>query len=55
MRAVESGSNITIQVDQDGGADSFVDVVTITEYDAGPVADDLVRVRFEGLDHVLIA
>jgi VCBS repeat-containing protein len=55
VRAVESGSNITIQVDQNGGANSFVDVVTLTEYDAGPISDDLVRVTFEGVDHVLIA
>jgi Ca2+-binding RTX toxin-like protein len=54
VRAVESGSNIIIQVDQDGGANSFVDVVTLTEYDAGSIVDDLVRVRFEGADHLLL-
>ena len=43
VRGVQSGSSITLQVDLNGGGDSFVDVATL----------HLVRVRFEGTDHVL--
>ena len=48
---MQSGSSITLQVDIDGGGNSFVDVATLTGY--GTNSADLVRVRFEGADHVL--
>jgi len=51
VRGVQSGSSITLQVDVNGGGDSFVDVATLTGY--GTNSADLVRVRFEGVDHVL--
>ena len=34
-----------------GGGDSFIDVATLTGY--GTSSADLVRVKFEGADHVL--
>ena len=51
VRGVQSGSSIILQVDLNGGGDSFVDVATLTGY--GTNSPDLVRVRFEGTDHVL--
>jgi hypothetical protein len=51
VRGVQSGSSITLQVDIDGGGNSFVDVATLTGY--GTNNADLVRIRFEGADHVL--
>jgi VCBS repeat-containing protein len=52
VRGVQSGSNILIQVDVDGGGDSFADVATLTGY--GTSSPDIVRVTFEGVDQVLL-
>ena len=52
VRLVQSGSNITVQVDIDGGANSFADVATLTSY--GTSSPDIVRVTFEGADHTLL-
>ena len=52
VRGVQSGSNIILQVDMDGGGDSFVDVATLTGY--GTFSPDLIRVTFEGADHVVL-
>ena len=52
VRALQTGSSITLQVDIDGGGDSFVDVATLTGY--GTNSADLLRVRFEGADHTLL-
>jgi VCBS repeat-containing protein len=52
VRAVQSGSNITLQVDVDGGANSFVDVATLTGY--GTNSADLIRLTFEGTSHLLL-
>jgi VCBS repeat-containing protein len=52
VRAVQSGSTITIQVDADGGGDSFVDVAALTGY--GTNNADIVKVTFEGTDHILL-
>jgi Ca2+-binding RTX toxin-like protein len=52
VRALQSGSNIIVQVDTDGGANSFIDVATLTGYGTG--SQDLVRVTFEGADHILL-
>jgi VCBS repeat-containing protein len=52
VRGVQSGSNITLQVDVDGGANSFVEVATLTGY--GTNSADLVRLTFEATDHVLL-
>jgi VCBS repeat-containing protein len=52
VRGVQSGSNILIQVDVDGGGDSFADVATLTGY--GTSSPDIVRVTFEGADQVLL-
>ena len=41
-----------MQVDIDGGGNSFVDVATLTGY--GTNNPDLVRVTFEAADHVLL-
>ena len=52
VRGVQSGSSIVVQVDIDGGGNSFVDVATLTGY--GTNNPDLVRVTFEAADHVLL-
>jgi Ca2+-binding RTX toxin-like protein len=52
VRAVQSGSDIIIQVDIDGGFNSFTDVVTLTRY--GTNSADIVRLTFEGTDHLLL-
>ena len=52
VRGVQFGSSIVLQVDIDGGGNSFVDVATLTSY--GTNNPDLVRVTFEGTDHVLL-
>ena len=52
VRALQTGSSITLQVDIDGGGDGFVDVATLTGY--GTNSADLLRVRFEGADHTLL-
>jgi hypothetical protein len=51
---VQFGSDINLQVDMDGAgtSNSFVDVATLTSY--GTNNPDLVRVTFEGTDHVLL-
>jgi Ca2+-binding RTX toxin-like protein len=51
VRGVQFGSSI-VAVDIDGGGNSFVDVATLTSY--GTNNPDLVRVTFEGTDHVLL-
>jgi Ca2+-binding RTX toxin-like protein len=52
VRGMQSGSNITLQVDIDGGANSFVDVATLTGY--GTSRDDAVNVHFGNLNHFLV-
>jgi hypothetical protein len=54
-RAVQSGSNVVVQVDTDGGgsANSFTDVAVLTNY--GTNAADIVRVTFGGTDHILLS
>ncbi len=52
-RVTQSGNNIVVQVDTDGGANSFVDVATLSNYGTGN--SDLVRVFFEGQNWVLTA
>ena len=52
-RVTQSGNNIVVQVDTDGGANSFVDVATLSNYGTGNA--DLVRVFFEGQNWVLTA
>ena len=52
VRALQSGSSIVVQVDTNGGANSFADVATLTGY--GTNSADLVRVTFEGLNHVVL-
>jgi Ca2+-binding RTX toxin-like protein len=52
VRALQPGSDIVLQVDTDGGANSFVDVATLTSY--GTTSPDILRVTFEGSDHVLL-
>jgi Ca2+-binding RTX toxin-like protein len=52
VRGVQFGSSIVVQVDIDGGGNSFVDVATLTGY--GTNNPDLVRVTFEAADHVLL-
>jgi Ca2+-binding RTX toxin-like protein len=52
VRGVQFGSSIVLQVDIDGGGNSFVDVATLTSY--GTNNPDLVRVTFEGTDHLLL-
>ena len=52
VRAVQSNGNIVVEVDIDGGGDSFIDVATLTGY--GTASPDLVRVTFEGADHTLL-
>jgi Ca2+-binding RTX toxin-like protein len=52
VRGVQSGSDITIQVDADGGGNSFADVATLTGY--GTNSADIVKVTFGGADHILL-
>jgi VCBS repeat-containing protein len=52
VQALQSGSDIIVQVDTNGGGDSFAAVATLTGY--GTVSEDLVRVRFEGTDHTVL-
>jgi Ca2+-binding RTX toxin-like protein len=52
VRAVQSGPNITLQVDVDGGANSFVDVATLAGY--GTNSADLIRLTFEGTSLLLV-
>jgi Ca2+-binding RTX toxin-like protein len=52
VRGVQSGSSIILQVDIDGGGNSFVDVATLASY--GTSSPDLIRLTFAGTDHVLL-
>jgi VCBS repeat-containing protein len=55
VRLVQSGSNITVQVDTNGavGGANFVDVGVLTNYGTTPL-QDLVRVYFEGAERTLV-
>jgi Ca2+-binding RTX toxin-like protein len=53
VKLVKSGSDILVQVDVDGGADHFLTVATLVNYD-NPTDPDFVKVFFETTDHTLI-
>ena len=53
VRAVQSGSDVIVQVDTNGGANSFTDVAVLTNY--GTNAADIVKVTFGGTDHILLS
>ena len=53
VQLLVSGSDILVQVDVDGDANSFVTVATLVNYN-NPTDPDFVKVFFETTDHTLI-
>lgn len=53
VKLTQTGTNVTVQVDTDGsaGGANFVDVASLTNY--GTSGSDVVKILFEGSDHLL--
>ncbi|WP_421282136.1 VCBS domain-containing protein, partial [Aeromonas taiwanensis] len=53
VKLTQTGTNVTVQVDTDGsaGGANFVDVASLTNY--GTSGSDVVKILFEGSDHLM--
>ncbi|QXW31549.1 cadherin-like domain-containing protein [Aeromonas sanarellii] len=51
VKLTQTGTNVTVQVDTNGGGDNFIEVASLINY--GTSSSDVVKILFEGSEHNL--